>query len=160
MQFDAPFRSTPMAIRPEWIDYNDHLNMAYYNALMDKGVDQLWEYLGFGEDYVKTQGHTTFSAEYHMQYLREIHLDAPVVVTFQLLDFDEKRFHFCQELLHGDQGWVSARGEGLGLHIDTSGPRVAPMPPQILAKFQALSEAHSTLPRPDWIGKPIGLQRK
>lgn len=159
MQFDAPFRSAPMSIRPEWIDYNGHLNMAYYNALMDQGVDQLWEQLGFGPDYVEKTGNTTFSAEYHMRYVREIHLDAPVIATFQLLDFDEKRFHFCQELLHADEGWVSARGEGMGLHIDTSGPRVAPMPPEIFARVQALAKAHATLPTPEWVGKPMGIRR-
>lgn len=159
MKFDAPFRSEPMAIRPEWIDYNGHLNMAYYNALMDQGVDQLWEYLGFGPDYIENTGNTTFSAEYHMRYVREIHLDAPVITTFQLLDFDEKRFHFCQELLHAQEGWVSARGEGMGLHIDMSGPRVAPMPPEVFAKFQALAESHGRLAWPDWVGKPMGIRR-
>nr|WP_299350621.1 thioesterase family protein [uncultured Shimia sp.] len=158
--FDAPFRSSPMSIRPEWIDYNGHLNMAYYNALMDQGVDQLWEQLGFGEDYIQANGHTTFSAEYHMRYVREVHLETPVVTTFQLLDHDEKRFHFCQELLHADEGWVAARGEGLGLHIDMSGPRVAPMPPEVLAKFDALAKAHSPLPKPDWVGQPMGIRRK
>ena len=27
---NTPFLSSPMEVRPEWIDYNGHLNMAYY----------------------------------------------------------------------------------------------------------------------------------
>ena len=30
---DLLFRSKPMTVRPEWIDYNGHLNMAYYSVL-------------------------------------------------------------------------------------------------------------------------------
>ena len=26
-------------VKDEWIDYNGHLNMAFYNVLFDKGVD-------------------------------------------------------------------------------------------------------------------------
>ena len=30
----APFLTTAMQIEPHWIDYNGHLNMAYYNCLL------------------------------------------------------------------------------------------------------------------------------
>ena len=30
-QITAPFLTTTMQIEPQWIDYNGHLNMAYYN---------------------------------------------------------------------------------------------------------------------------------
>ncbi|MDU8928916.1 thioesterase family protein [Alisedimentitalea sp. MJ-SS2] len=160
MQFDAPFISDPMPVEPQWIDYNDHLNMAYYNVLMDRGVDQLWDLLGFGIDYRTRTGCTTFSAEYHMRYMRELNLGDQVRVSFQLIDHTEKSFHFYQELRHID-GWLSARGEGLGLHVDQSGdnPRVAPMPPAILSGFQALKAAHAPMPRPETTGKAIAIRR-
>ena len=31
----GPFVSAPMPVRPEWADYNGHLNMAYYHVLFD-----------------------------------------------------------------------------------------------------------------------------
>ena len=34
----APFVSSVMQIEPQWIDYNGHLNMAYYNVLFDRGI--------------------------------------------------------------------------------------------------------------------------
>ena len=33
--FFAPFVSSVMRVEPQWIDYNGHLNMAYYNVLFD-----------------------------------------------------------------------------------------------------------------------------
>ncbi|PIE14575.1 MAG: thioesterase [Rhodobacterales bacterium] len=154
-----PFTSARMRVEPQWIDYNGHLNMAYYHVLLDRGVDQLWEQLGFGSDYTKRTGHTTFSAEYHIRYLREIHEGDSVRATFQLLDHTDRSFHFYQELIHSD-GWVSAAGEGVGLHIDQSGPRVAPMPDEIHTRFQTLMKDHSALPRPEMVGKPMGIRRK
>jgi len=37
--FFAPFVSSVMRVEPAWIDYNGHLNMAYYNVLVDLCVD-------------------------------------------------------------------------------------------------------------------------
>lgn len=153
------FLSTPLTIEPEWIDYNGHLNMAYYNVLFDRGVDQVWDLLGFGPDYITTRGLTTYTAEFHVRYLRELHLGDAVRVRFQLLDHDTKRFHFYQELIHTD-GWIAASAEGLSLHIDMSGPRVAPMPPDIMANMAALLARHAALPVPETVGKPIGIRRR
>lgn len=156
---DAPHRSRLMQVEPQWIDYNGHLNMAYYNVLFDRGADDLFEEFGFGPDYAKTTGFSTFSAEFHVCYLREVHEGDPVYVTSQLIDFDEKRFHFYQELWHED-GWLSATGEGLGLHIDLSGPKVAPMPPAQFAAMQKVMEAHAALPRPERVGRHIEIKRR
>ncbi len=69
--FFAPFVSSVMKVEPAWIDYNGHLNMAYYNVLFDRAVDEVFELLGCGADYVK-KGFSTFTAEVHVRYLREL----------------------------------------------------------------------------------------
>ena len=152
----APFTSAPLTIHPDWIDYNGHLNMAYYNVLFDTGADQVWPEMGFGPDYADTRKLTTYTAEFHVCYIRELHLNDTPVCTFQLIDFDAKRFHSYQELRHPD-GWLAATAEGLTLHVDMTGPRVAPMPPDILARVAALHSAHATLPRPKRLGRTITI---
>ena len=155
----APHRSSLLTVKPEWIDYNGHLNMAYYNVLFDNAADELFADFGFGDDYIKRTGYSTFSAEFHVCYLREIHEGNQVYITSQLLDFDEKRFHFFQELYHED-GWLSATGEGLGLHVELAGPKVVPMPPETYDKMVTIYENHRQLPRPARAGRSIGIQRK
>src|SRR5207253_3065668 len=71
----APFLSSVMRLEPPWIDYNGHLNMAYYNVLFDRAIDELWLELGIGPGYMKQRHGSTFTAECHVRYLREIHLD-------------------------------------------------------------------------------------
>jgi acyl-CoA thioester hydrolase len=103
--FFAPFVSSLMKVEPAWIDYNGHLNMAYYNVLFDRAVDEVFELLGCGADYVK-KGFSTFTAEVHVRYLRELKEGDPVRVTFQLLDYDSKRMHYFEQLFHAEEGWT------------------------------------------------------
>ncbi len=154
----TPFRSREMKVLPEWIDFNGHLNMAYYNVLFDQGVDQAYGEIGLGPEYQRT-GCTTYVAEFHVCYLRELHEGDRVYTTFQLLDHDEKRFHSFQELWHVD-GWLAATAEGLTLHVDQSGPRVAPMPQHILTRLEEMRRIHAQLPKPAQAGRSIGIRRK
>jgi acyl-CoA thioesterase FadM len=96
----TPFVSSVMRVEPGWIDYNGHLNMAYYNVLFDRAVDEVYELLGLGLAYVEVSRHSTFTAEVHVRYLRELRVDDPVRVTFQLLGYDAKRLHYFEELHH------------------------------------------------------------
>lgn len=154
-----PHISDIKTIRPEWIDHNGHLNMAYYNVLFDTAADEFYPEIGFGPDYIRERGFTTYTAEFHLCYLRELHLDERIRVHSWVLDYDEKRFHTYQEIHHED-GWIAATGEALGLHIDTSGPRVAPMPDDVMARLRAFAETHSPDSWPEKAGRAIGIRRR
>jgi acyl-CoA thioester hydrolase len=158
--FSAPFVSSVMRVEPQWIDYNGHLNMAYYNVLFDRAVDEAFEYLGIGPGYLKRNNHSTMTAEAHVRYLREIHDGTPVRVRFHLLDFDEKRMHYFEELVHAEEGWLSATSENMTLHIDMAAKKVAPWPGDVAARFEEMKQAHATLPIPEGIGRRIAMPAK
>lgn len=155
----APFVSDVLEIQKDWIDYNGHLNMAYYNVLFDRAADEAFAELGMGPTYASERKLTTYTAELHVCYVREVHLTDQVRCTLQLLDHDDKRFHLYQELRHVD-GWLAATAEILALHIDMSGPKVCPFPADIFSNFEAMFESHSKLPRPERAGRSIGIRRK
>jgi acyl-CoA thioester hydrolase len=148
-----------MEIEKDWIDYNGHLNMAYYNVLFDRCSDEAFEIMGMGPDYARDRKLTIYTAEAHVCYVQELHLSHRVTVTFQLLDHDEKRLRAYQEIRHVD-GWLAATSETLSLHIDMSGPKVASFPPDIQAKVNAMRAAHADLPMPERAGRSIGIKRK
>lgn len=148
-----------MEIESAWIDYNGHLNMGYYTVLFDRGADQAYGLLGLGPDYAERRGLTTYTAEYHVRYIRELQRGDMVRASFQMIGHDAKRFHAWQELWHED-GWLAATGEGVSLHVDMTGPRVVPMPDDILARVAAMQQAHAALPRPEGLGRKITLQRQ
>ena len=153
----APFVSSVMRVEPQWIDYNGHLNMAYYNVLFDRAVDEAYELIGIGYDYLKTHNHSTFTAEAHVRYLREIHEGDPVRVELQLLDYDSKRIHYFETLKHAEQGWVSATSENMTLHVDMATKKVAPFRDKIMRSLAAMKAAHDRLPRPEGIGRRIAM---
>ncbi len=154
-----PEISSVFALEKDWIDYNGHLNMAYYNVLFDRASDEVSVALGMGPAYAAARRLTTYTAEVHICYVRELHLGDRVRGTLQLLDHDEKRLHLFQELHHVD-GWLAASCEVLTLHVDMSGPKVAPFPADILANIEAMRERHAGLPRPQRAGRAIGIRRK
>lgn len=155
----TPFVSSVMHVEPGWIDYNGHLNMAYYNVLFDRAVDEVYELLALGLDYVKTHAHSTFTAEVHLRYLRELHAGDPVRVTFQLLDFDAKRMHYFEALRHAEQGWLSATSENMALNVDMVAKKVGPFPDHVMERLAQMKAAHDKLPLPDGVGRRIEMKQ-
>ncbi len=157
--FFAPFVSSVMRVEPAWIDYNGHLNMAYYNVLFDRAVDEVYELLGLGLGYVKDQKCSTFTAEVHVRYLRELLVDAPVRVTFQLLGFDTKRMHYFEQLHHAEEGWLSATSENMALNVDMVAKKTAPFPEGVMARLAQMKAAHDSLPVPEGVGRCISMSK-
>jgi acyl-CoA thioester hydrolase len=153
----APFLASVMQIEPQWIDYNGHLNMAYYNVMFDRAIDELWLTLGIGPGYMKERKGSTFTAECHVRYLREIHLGDPVQVSILLVGADEKRLHTFEELRHATEGWLSATSENMTIHIDMAARETAPFPSDIRARIEAVANAHSAVTRPEGLGRKIAM---
>src|ERR1700689_640438 len=156
----APFLASVMQIEPQWIDYNGHLNMAYYNVMFDRAIDELWLKLGIGPGYMKARNGSTFTAECHVRYLREIHLGDPVQVSILLVGADQKRLHAFEEFRPASEGCLSATSENMTIHIDMAARKTAPFPPDIRARVQALANAHTAIARPEAIGRKIAMPAK
>jgi acyl-CoA thioester hydrolase len=124
-------------VRPEWIDINGHMNVAYYVLAFDKAVDDLWARFGITDEYIRSGAGTTFAVECHVTYQRELREGDPYVVTSQILAYDEKRIHQFQRMYHANDRFLSATAEWMNLHVDLETRRVSPWPGSVL---QALSE--------------------
>jgi acyl-CoA thioester hydrolase len=158
--FFAPFVSSLMGVEPSWIDYNGHLNMAYYNVLFDRAVDEAFDLLGIGPDYVTAERHSCFTAEIHVRYLRELHAGDPVRVTFQLLDYDSKRIHYFEQLFHAVDGWVSATSENMSLHVDMDAKKTTAFPDAAVKRLADMKASHGRLPLPEAAGRRIAMPGK
>src|SRR3984885_8460979 len=123
-------------VRPEWIDSNGHLNLAYYVVVFDLATDALYTALDIGDAYREVSGNSCFTAETHTLYEREVRLGDKLLVKGWLLGADTKRLHYFHEMFHVDSGERSAVQELMALHIDMRVRRVAPYPPAIHAALQ------------------------
>jgi acyl-CoA thioester hydrolase len=157
MSFPAPYEHSGGEVLPEWIDYNGHMNLAYYIVLFDQGTDALFEALDLGLDYRRKRNLGTFVAEMHTRYERELLVGERVRVTVQLLAIDEKRLYVGHEMFRLKDGLRSATLETMFLHVSLIERRVVPMPPDLKARVDAVYAAHAALPRPDWIGRRVTM---
>lgn len=126
-------------VRPEWIDANGHMNVAYYVLAFDLGVDSLWEEFGITTDYIEQESGSTFAVESHITYQEELVVDDPYFVTAQILAYDDKRIHQFQRLYHAEKKFLAATAEWMNLHVDLKERRVSPWPESILAKLKDYS---------------------
>lgn len=155
----APFLSSIMKVKKEWIDFNGHMNMAYYHLLFDMGVDDFYPTFGLTRDSIERTQRSTFLAESHIRYVKEVHFDDEVRVSTQVLGLDAKRLHLFNTLIQVKDDYVSATSEDMVLSVDLSVRKVSPWPQDLLANLAAIRDAHASLPAPDGAGRRIGMQK-
>ena len=132
----------------EWIDYNGHLNVAYYTLIFDHAVDAFLETAGLTPDHRAATGGSIFAAEAHITYARELVEGALARVETQLLAFDAKRVHLFQRMYDDATGELAATQEVLDLYVDLNVRRVAEMPAQIADRLDRLKRQHDAAA--DW----------
>lgn len=151
-----PYRA---AVAPEWIDYNGHMNVAYYVLAFDRATDLLLDHLGLGEAYRQASNHSLFVLEAHVTYGRELRAGDNFEIETRVIDADRKRLHLFHTMATGEKAVQAATIEVMALHVDLAGPRAAPLPDAPYAKIETLLAAHGLLPTPPELGRKIGIRR-
>jgi acyl-CoA thioester hydrolase len=156
----APLALHTETVRPEWIDYNGHMNVAYYVLAFDHATDALLDYLDLGAAYRQRANKSVFVLETHVTYDREVHAGDPLRFTTQILGYDAKRLHVFHHMYHATAGFLVATTELIMLHVDLVERRSTSMPDATLAKIAALARVHAALPKPPQAGRVIGIKPK
>lgn len=150
---------TGTRVLPEWIDYNGHMNVAFYQLAFDQAADVLFDGFGLDAAYRQATHHSTFVLEAHLCFLAEVKLGDPLRFAFQLLDADAKRIHIIGTMLHASADYAACTYETLSLHVDLGRRRGSPMPPVVQERLAEILAAHRALPRPQQAGHVIGIRR-
>ncbi len=159
MTITRPLTVHEETVHPDWIDYNGHMNVAYYVLAFDHATDRLFDMLDLGVGYVERENKSVFQVECHVNYLQEVKEGDPLTFTIQLLDFDSKRIHFFSSMHHRDKGFLSATAEWLGVHVDLKERRSTDLPRASLERLSELKAAHAELPQPPQVGHSMGIRR-
>lgn len=157
-----PIMSKPViehrdVVRPEWIDSNGHLNLAYYVVVFDLATDALYTALNIGDAYREASGNSCFTAETHTLYEREVRLGDELLVRGWLLGADTKRLHYFHEMFHVGSGERSAVQELMALHIDMRVRRVTPYPAERYLALQQAVKNYAPAELPKGAGRRIAL---
>ncbi len=157
----VPFRTSEARVPPDWIDYNGHMNVAYYTMAFDRAVDEFYDRLGIGPGLVVTHKMGPMALQSQIHYLGELLEGARFACDVRLLDADAKRVHVFVELLALDRdGAVAATCESLSINVDLETRRSTPYPPDAEARIAEVRAAHRDLPTPPQVGAPLGIRRR
>ncbi len=132
-------------VKPEWVDYNHHMTEAAYLTAFGWASDALFSYIG-DDDRYRADGHSFYTVETHIAYLREAAELAPLRITTRVLGVDRKRLLIYHEMFHGDDDTLLATTEQMLVHVDMNAGRSVSILPDVRAALDAIVAAHSTLP--------------
>lgn len=159
MQNRPPVIYTTM-VPPEWLDYNQHMNVVNYVRAFDLAVEELLRSLGLGQTVAETRYVSVMALEAHITYDREVSLGQRLEVRWQLVDHDSKRLHLYLEMhVLGEDGYRAARLEQLLLCVNLKQRHATTFPQEVETEITRLALRHADLPRPDSLGRKIGIRR-
>lgn len=147
-------------MRPDWIDFNGHMNAAYYGTEIQSAAEEFLEAnSGFGASFSQTQGTGPFVLQNHLHFLGELKEGAAFTIYGRLLDHDAKRMHMFFEMVASDSGRLCATAEYLNMNVDLATRKGTPFPDWLQARLATMQSNHDVLDRPMNVGAPIGLRR-
>lgn len=159
-----PHGPVPMAsqtVQPEWIDYNGHMNVAYYTLAFDRSLDDFLDnWMGTGAGFVERSRLGPMALQTQIFYLGELLEGERFHVEVMLLDCDAKRMHFIATMISERTGEPAATYECLQLLVNLETRRPASYPDWALARMHKLMEAQKDTPRPAQVGRPLGIRRE
>jgi acyl-CoA thioester hydrolase len=138
-------------VRPEWIDYNGHMNEAFYVLVFGHATDAMMIETGMGQQYREESGCSLYTAEAHVRYLREVSEGAEVTVRTRILGVDAKKVRLVLEMRAAGRKDPVATTELLMIHVDQAAGRAAAFPHSVRVRFASLTQE-----APEWAGRSIG----
>lgn len=89
-----------ISVLPEWTDYNDHFNVAYYVRAFDIAADTFRRSCGASD--------ATYSIhKSRVSYLQEVHLGSKLILTTQVIAIKRPYLHLLQTM-YVEEGLVLA----------------------------------------------------
>ena len=124
----------------EWVDYNNHLNMAYYILIFDQACEVLLEKFKMGAESAKTEKRSTMVVETNTKYISEVKEGNEVDTMLTFFDHDKKRLHLKLEIIEKKTKKVSASIEWLSLYVNLETRKVTEFENKKVAKMNNFIE--------------------
>ena len=156
----SPYKTRNQKVLPEWIDYNGHMNVAYYTLAFDKALDFFFEdVLGIGPSFVEKNKEGPFALKASYNYFSELLEEEILFVDISIIDFDSKRVHVFGEMRKDKSLELSAVFETVLMNMDLSARTVKQYPDRVLELFRIFRSSLVVDNIPIEIGKKITLKK-
>ena len=156
----SPHRTRNQKVLSQWIDYNGHMNVAYYTLAFDKALDFFFEdVLDIGPSFVEKNREGPFALKASYNYFSELLEGEKFFVDISILDFDLKRVHVFGEMRKDKSSELSAVFETVLMNMDLSQRKVKQYPKRVLELFSLFKSSLVLDNIPIEIGKKITLKK-
>ena len=158
--FDDTVETPIEEVLEDWIDYNGHMNVAYYTFAFDRAIDFFLENaIGIGPTHVKNENQGPYSLQANYHYLQELKLGDRFSTRVFIVDADKKRIHLVLEMISFSNRGKVAVCETVLINVDLSLRKSAAYPKWAQKKISEYKNICSGLILPQEIGKAITLKK-
>ncbi len=157
MDARVPFSAFSCEVLPQWIDYNGHMNVAYYVLAFDQATDAFLENIHLGPTYARERHCSAFVVDMNVTYKREVEVGAPLHFDTQMLEYSNKKLRIFHQMFHQQQGFLAATNELLLIHVDLRSRKSSEFPPRVLARLDEIAEHHRSLELPEGAGRVLQM---
>lgn len=144
-------------VKPEWIDHNGHMNVAFFVVAFDEATDAVYEEWGLGLEYPQISGCTVFTLGMNVDYLGELFEGDAIRIQTTLIDFDSKRVHYFHRMYKETAAELVATNECLCMNVNLKTRRSQPFPAAVRTSLEA---AVASADMPEGIGRTLGIRRR
>ena len=139
-----------------WIDYNSHMTEGYYGVAFAEASDEFLIHIGFDSIYRQDFG-TFYTVEAQIRFLEEVKEGSKIHTETILVDCDTKRIQLHHSLFANENSTPVATQESILLHVSISDgiPSASPIREPLVSNLEKMSELHSEIDRPDYLGNGI-----
>ena len=156
----SPYSTKNQVVLSDWIDYNGHMNVAYYTLAFDKALDFFFEdVLNIGPSFVEKNKEGPFALKASYNYFSELLEGENFFVDISILDFDSKRVHVFGEMRKEGSLELSAVFETVLMNMDLDERKVKKYPDRVLELFNFFMSSLEQDKIPAEIGKKITLKK-
>ena len=101
----------------QWVDYNDHMNMAYYVQCFEESSDLILEHLSLGFNYAVKHHKGVFVIKCKINYKKEIKLGENFLISLKRIIIEGKKLTLNLTMAN-DENDVCADYEILNLNVN------------------------------------------
>src|SRR3972149_2171075 len=121
-------------VYPWHIDQIGHRNLQFAAARFDEATWHFLAAIGITPAYLKANGRGMAAVDQHTRYKEELHAGALIRVTSELLEIKQKSVRFRHRMYNAQTGVEVAVLDMVGVRLDTTTRRSAPLPQDILER--------------------------
>ena len=133
-KLSLPIKVSQGKVKEDWIDYNGHMNMAYYVQCFEESSDFLLEHMDLGYRYAMEEQKGVFVIKCEINYRKEINLYENFIISLEELVCKGKKLIVGLKMLN-ENNEIIADYKILNLNVDLETKKSSTFSPKIIAQL-------------------------